>query len=108
MYIRDLIRKKRDKKELTEAEMDFFIQAYNKSEILDDQASVLLMLMNINGLSLKEMIYMVKAMADTGMKYDMYEISNKSVDIHAIGGVDDKVILIVLAILNSFNLPAIK
>ena len=108
MYIRDLIRKKRDKKELTEAEMDFFIQAYNKNEILDDQASVLLMLMNINGLSLKEMIYMVKAMADTGMKYDMYEISNKSVDIHAIGGVDDKVILIVLAILNSFNLPAVK
>ena len=108
MYIRDLIRKKRDKKELTEAEMDFFIQAYNKNEILDDQASVLLMLMNINGLSLKEMIYMVKAMADTGMKYDMYEINNKSVDIHAIGGVDDKVILIALAVLNSFNLPAVK
>ena len=58
IYIRDLIKKKRNKEELSEEEIDFFIQSYNKNEILKEQASALLTLININGLTIKEMSLM--------------------------------------------------
>ncbi len=107
-YVRDLIRKKRDKKELTEDEINFFIYAYNRSEILREQAASLLTLMYTNGLTEKEMAYLALAVAETGEKREIYEISNRIVDIHPIGGMDDKITIMLLAILNSLNMPAAK
>ena len=38
----------------------------------------------------------------------IYELSNKVVDIHPIGGMDDKIILMLLAITSALGLPTIK
>ena len=108
IYIRDLIKKKRNKEELSEEEIDFFIQSYNKNEILKEQASALLTLININGLTIKEMTLMANSIVETGEKMDIYELSNKVVDIHPIGGMDDKIILMLLAITSALGLPTIK
>ena len=108
IYIRDLIKKKRNKEELSEEEIDFFIQSYNKNEILKEQASALLTLININGLTIKEMSLMANSIVETGEKMDIYELSNKVVDIHPIGGMDDKIILMLLAITSALGLPTIK
>lgn len=65
MDIKSIINKKREKKELTEEEMRFFIFSYFKDEILEEQAAALLTLIYTNGISQKEMAYLTNAMAET-------------------------------------------
>lgn len=108
LYIRDLIRKKEKKEELTEEEINFFIDSYNKDEILKEQAAALLTLIHTNGLSEKEMAFMAQAIADSGEKTELYELSNKIIDIHPIGGLDDKIVIILLAIMSELKIPAVK
>lgn len=108
LYIRDLIRKKRNNKELTEEEINFFIYSYNRDEILREQAASLLTLMHTNGLTEREMVYLALAVAETGKKSEIYKISNKIVDIHPIGGMDDKIVIMLLPIINSLKLPTAK
>lgn len=108
IYIKDLIRKKREKKELTEEELNFFIYSYNRDEILKEQAASLLTLMYTNGLTEKELGYLVKAMSETGEKSELYRISNKIVDIHPVGGMDDKIVIMLIAIINALGYNSAK
>ena len=108
IYIKDLINKKMNKKELTEDEIDFFISSYYRNEISEAQAAALISLMHIFGLSENETAYLVNAMAQTGDELELYRISNKLVDIHPIGGISDKITIILLSILNGLNIPIVK
>lgn len=108
MYIKDLIIKKRERKELDEEELHFFIQGYFKGEISEEQASSLVTLMCVNGITDKEMAYLSVAMAETGEQMELYRISNKIVDIHAIGGIEDKLILILNSIMKALKIPSAK
>ena len=108
MEIKNLIIKKREKKELDEEELHFFIQRYFKEEILEEQAAALLTLMYTNGITEKEMAYLSNAMAETGEEIELYKVSNQIVDLHAIGGIQDKLIIIIVSILNSLNIPSCK
>lgn len=65
MDIKFLINKKRQKKELTEEEIRFFIFGYFRDEIIEEQAAALLTLIYTNGITIKEMTYLTKAMAET-------------------------------------------
>ena len=51
MNILDIIAKKRDKKELTKEEIEFFVKAYTDGGITDYQASALVMAIYINGMN---------------------------------------------------------
>lgn len=108
IYIRDLIKKKKNNEQLTEDEINFFIYSYNKDEILREQAASLLTLMNTMGITEKEMVFLSNAMAESGEKLNIYEISNQVVDIHPIGGMDDKIVIMILAILSALEMPSIK
>lgn len=108
MDIKELITKKRDKKELNEEELHYFIQKYFKEEILEEQAAALLTLMYTNGITEREMAYLSTAMAETGQELELYRLSNQIVDIHTIGGIQDKIIIILVSIINSLNIPIAK
>ena len=108
LYIRDLIRKKKEGKELTEEEIEFFISTYNRDEILKEQAAALLILMNIKGMSEREMSFLSNAMAKSGEKIELFELSNQITDIHPIGGMDDKIVISLLAIISALGLPSFK
>ena len=108
MDIKDLIIKKRDKKELNEEELHFFIQRYYKEDVLEEQAAALLTLMYANGITEREMAYLSTAMAETGEEMELYRVSNQIVDIHTIGGIQDKLIIVLISILNALNLPSCK
>ena len=108
MDIKDLIIKKREKKELNEEELHFFIQKYFKEEMLEEQAAALLTLMYTNGITEKEMAYLSTAMAETGEEIEIYKVSNQIVDLHAIGGIQDKIIVILISILNALGIPSCK
>jgi len=108
MYIRDIITKKRNKEELDNEEIKFFIFNYFKGEILEEQAAALLTLMYTNGMTIKEMTYIAETMAETGTEMELYRTAGKIVDIHAIGGISDKIILIMIPILKALDIPIAK
>ena len=108
MDINSIIRKKRNKQELKEEEIRIFISKYSKDEISEAQAGALLSYIYINGLTENEIINFAKAMADSGEKLDLSDISNHIVDKHSTGGVGDKVTLILMPVIAALNLPVAK
>jgi len=90
----DLIEKVRDKKELTEEEIKYFINGYTNDEIEDYQVSAFLMAVYFNGLSDEETCYLTDAMLNSGDIIDLKEIEGIKVDKHSTGGVGDKTSLV--------------
>lgn len=108
MYIKDIIRKKRQKQELNDEEINFFVQSLFKEEISEAQASAIMTLMFQCGLSEKETIDLAESMSETGDEMEFYRISNKFTDIHPLGGISDKMIIMIMIILNAMEIPAGK
>lgn len=111
MRMYDIIEKKRDSKELTKEEIDFFVSEYSKDNIPDYQASALLMAMYLNGMSNEELVNLTFAMANSSGKIDLSNLKEEGkyiVDKHSTGGVGDKVTLIVLPIVASLGVKVCK
>ena len=108
MYIRDIIMKKRRNEELTDEEIRFFVMGYFKEEISEAQAAALMTAIYIYGLSEKEMICLISAMAETGKELEFNKISSRIVDIHTLGGISDKIIIMLISVLNSVGVQAAK
>lgn len=108
MNIIEIIDKKRLGKELSEEEIKYFMEEYTKDKIPDYQASALLMAICINGMSQDEILAMTMAMANSGEKLDLSDISDNVVDKHSTGGVGDKVTLIISPIVASMGIPVAK
>jgi len=108
MDIRNIINKKRNKQELTDDEIRYFIQKYTKGEVLEAQAGALLSYIYLNGLTDRETLNLSLAMANSGDKLDLSEISNDIVDKHSTGGVGDKVTLILMPVIAALGIPVAK
>lgn len=108
MNIVDIIIKKRNKQELDESEIDYFISEYCKDNVKDYQASSLLMAIYLNGLSDKETYYLTKAIIESGEMLDTSEIEGITVDKHSTGGVGDKTSLVLVPLLASFGVKVLK
>ena len=91
----DIIYRKREGEELTEKEIDFFIQEYTKGNIPDYQAAALLMAIFFRKMSDKETYYLTKAMMNSGRTVDLSKKDGIKVDKHSTGGVGDTTTLIV-------------
>lgn len=98
MLITDIIAKKRDKRELTHEEIEFFVDSVTNSTVPDYQISALLMAITINGMTQAETLHLTKCMAKSGDMLDLSELGDKTVDKHSTGGVGDKTTLIVAPI----------
>lgn len=108
LNILEIIEKKRDKKELTKEEIEYFVQGYTKGEIKDYQAAALLMAIYLNGMTKKETANLSIAMANSGDILDL-KIKNKIfVDKHSTGGVGDKISLILLPLVASLGASIAK
>ena len=108
MDIRDLIIKKRNKEELSSEEIEYFINTYNEGNILEEQAASLLTLMYINGLSIEEMSVLTNKVAETGKLQDLYKYSDSIIEYHPIGGLGDKILIVLMAICSALNIPFVK
>ena len=108
MNILDIIEKKRDKKELTEEEIKFFIKGYTCGEIADYQASALVMAIFLNGMTDRELTFFTMEMANSGDILDLSKIDGIIVDKHSTGGVGDKVSIILLPIISSLGVKVAK
>ncbi|MEZ4358058.1 MAG: thymidine phosphorylase [Eubacteriales bacterium] len=94
MHIIDIIEKKRDGKELTQEEIDFFVKGFTEESIPDYQASALLMAMYIKGLSKDETANLTISMLNSGEKMDLSGIKGVVADKHSTGGVADTTTLV--------------
>jgi pyrimidine-nucleoside phosphorylase len=104
----DIIIKKRDKAELTLAEIEFFIKSFISGEVADYQASALLMAIVLNGMTPRETTDLTLAMANSGHMLDLSDVVDLAVDKHSSGGVGDKTSLAVLPIVAASGLPVGK
>lgn len=108
MNILDIISKKRDKKELTKEEIDFFIKGYTQGDITDYQAAALVMAIYLNGMTNKEITDLTIAMAYSGDVLDLSKLGENVVDKHSTGGIGDKVTLILMPIIAALGVPVAK
>lgn len=108
MTILDIIEKKRDKKELSKEEIDFFVNGYTKGEITDYQAAALVMAIYIQGMTDEETTNLSLAMAHSGEILNLSKLGKVIVDKHSTGGVGDKVSLILLPLVASLGVTVAK
>jgi pyrimidine-nucleoside phosphorylase len=95
MLLVELIRKKRDSRELTREEIEFIVSGYTSGEFPDYQISAFLMAALIRGLSRAETAALTQAMLHSGQVLDFSDLPGKKVDKHSTGGVGDKTSLVI-------------
>lgn len=108
MNILEIIAKKRDKKELTKEEIEFFIKSYIDGCVTDYQAAALVMAIYINGMTDEEIKNLTLAMAFSGEVLNLSSLGENVVDKHSTGGVGDKITLILMPIVASLGVPVAK
>ena len=95
MRPQDVIRKKRDRKNLSREEIGFFIDGVTSGKVADYQISALLMAIYLNGMSDEEQQALTEAMLNSGNILDFSDIPKPKADKHSTGGVGDKTSLII-------------
>lgn len=99
MLPQEIIRKKRNRQELSPSEIDFFIKGVTDESIVDAQAAALTMAVFLNGMTVAETTALTEAMRDSGTVLSWPELNGPVVDKHSSGGVGDKVSLMLAPML---------
>jgi|UniRef100_UPI00404954CC thymidine phosphorylase len=89
----EVIAAKRDKHVLTDAQIDWVIDAYTRGAVADEQMSALLMAILLNGMQSPEISRWTDAMINSGERMNWSALSRPTVDKHSTGGVGDKITL---------------
>ena len=108
MRMYDIIEKKRNGKELSKEEIEFFIKGYTNGSIPDYQASAFCMAVYFKGMTENETVLLTEAMANSGDTVDLSMFGTLSADKHSTGGVGDKTSLIVAPIVASLGAKITK
>lgn len=108
MDIIEIIEDKKNKKELSKEQIDFWIEEYCKDNIPDYQVSALLMAIRLNGMSKKEIFDLTEAMMNSGEIIDLSSIVGVKCDKHSTGGVGDKTSLALCPMVASLGIKVAK
>ncbi len=104
----DIIIKKRDKQELSKAEIEEFVAGYTSGEIADYQTAAWAMAVLLNGMTPRETTDLTLAMAHSGETLDLSQVVPIALDKHSTGGVGDKTTLVVEPTVAACGLPVGK
>ncbi|MDG4807818.1 thymidine phosphorylase [Micromonospora sp. WMMD1120] len=89
----DVIRVKRDGGVLSDAQIDWVLDAYTRGVVADEQMSALAMAILLNGMTGPEIARWTAAMIASGERLDLSAVRRPTVDKHSTGGVGDKITL---------------
>ncbi len=89
----DVIVTKRDGGALSDAQIDWVVDAYTRGAVADYQMASLAMAILQRGMTMHETSRWTHAMIDTGEKLDFSSLSRPTADKHSTGGVGDKITL---------------
>jgi thymidine phosphorylase len=101
MLFTDVIRKKRDGGELSDDQIQFFVDGLANESLPAEQVSSLAMAIFLNSMSFEEAAKLTMAMAASGivLEWDSRDYAGPVVDKHSTGGVGDKVSFMLAPIL---------
>jgi len=89
----DVIRTKRDGGRLSDAQVDWVVDAYTRGAVADEQMSALLMAILLRGMEPAELTRWTRAMIASGERMDLSAVGRPTADKHSTGGVGDKITL---------------
>lgn len=89
----EIIALKRDRKVLSDAQIDWVVDAYTRGVVADEQMSALAMAILLNGMERHEISRWTDAMIRSGEKMNWSMLDRPTVDKHSTGGVGDKITL---------------
>jgi len=89
----DVIVAKRDGHRLSDAQIDWVIDAYTRGVVAEEQMSALNMAILLNGMDRAEISRWTAAMIASGERMDFSALSRPTADKHSTGGVGDKITL---------------
>jgi thymidine phosphorylase len=89
----DVITTKRDRQVLSDAQIDWVIDAYTRGVVAEEQMSALAMAIYLNGMNPAEISRWTDAMIRSGERLDFSGLSRPTSDKHSTGGVGDKITL---------------
>lgn len=89
----DVIRTKRDRQLLSDAQIDWVIDAYTRGVVAEEQMSALAMAIFLNGMTRTEIARWTAAMINSGQRMDFSGLGRRTADKHSTGGVGDKITL---------------
>lgn len=99
----DVIRTKRDGEELSDAQIDWVIDAYTRGAVADEQMSALAMAIFLRGMNRREIARWTNAMINSGERMDFSRLPRPTSDKHSTGGVGDKITLPLAPLVASFG-----
>ncbi|WP_326568247.1 thymidine phosphorylase [Amycolatopsis rhabdoformis] len=88
----DIIRTKRDGGVLSDAQIDWVVDAYTHGAVAEEQMAALAMAIFLRGMTLAEISRWTAAMISSGSRLSL-SVSRPTVDKHSTGGVGDKITL---------------
>lgn len=89
----EVISAKRDRHELSDAQIDWVISAYTRGVVADEQMAALAMAILLNGMNAREISRWTNAMINSGERMNWSSITRPTADKHSTGGVGDKITL---------------
>ena len=89
----DVIVTKRDGGALSDAQIDWVVDAYTRGAVADYQMASLAMAIVQRGMTMRETARWTRAMINTGERLDFSGLSRPTADKHSTGGVGDKITL---------------
>lgn len=89
----ELIIKKRERAELSTAEIAWLVQNYTSGKVADEQMSSMAMAILLNGMNRREIRDLTMEMVRSGERLDFSSLSVPTADKHSTGGVGDKITL---------------
>jgi pyrimidine-nucleoside phosphorylase len=101
----DLIRRKRDGRELTREEIEAFVEGVARGTWSDGQVAALLMAILLRGMTDEETACLTDAMARSGARLAWEGLATAPVDKHSTGGVGDKTSLVVAPLVAACGVP---
>ena len=99
----DVIMAKRDGHTLSDAQIDWVIDAYTRGVVAEEQMSALLMAVFIRGLNRNELNRWTDAMIASGERLSFSDLPRPTADKHSTGGVGDKITLPLSPLVASFG-----
>jgi len=88
---------------LSDAQIDWVIDAYTRGVVAEEQMSALLMAVFLNGLTRAELSRWTAAMIASGERLDYSTLAAPTADKHSTGGVGDKITLMLAPLVASFG-----
>ncbi|WP_127842421.1 thymidine phosphorylase [Actinomyces wuliandei] len=99
----DVIAAKRDGYRLSDAQIDWVVDAYTRGVVAEEQMSALAMAVYLRGMDSAETARWTRAMICSGERMDFSGLGRPTADKHSTGGVGDKITLPLAPLVASFG-----